>query len=74
MSSKDVHIRRLKDGCDITASGRYIFMSEGKRAEVIIEECQQQMRESTLLSALRTTIHANMSSLLKSLWLVRILL
>lgn len=40
MSSKDVHIHWLKDGCDITASGRYIFMREGKRAEVIIEECQ----------------------------------
>lgn len=40
MSSKDVHIHWLKDGCDITASGRYIFMREGERAEVIIEECQ----------------------------------
>nr|XP_057932598.1 immunoglobulin superfamily member 22-like [Doryrhamphus excisus] len=41
MSSKDVHIRWLKDGSDITASRRYIFMREGKRAEVIIEECEQ---------------------------------
>ncbi|XP_028263452.1 immunoglobulin superfamily member 22-like isoform X2 [Parambassis ranga] len=41
MSSKDVHIRWLKDGCDITASRRYIFLHEGKRAEVIIEDCQQ---------------------------------
>ncbi|XP_035521440.1 immunoglobulin superfamily member 22-like [Morone saxatilis] len=40
MSSKDVHIRWLKDGCDITASRRYIFMHEGKRAEVIIEDCE----------------------------------
>ncbi|XP_045892604.1 immunoglobulin superfamily member 22-like isoform X2 [Micropterus dolomieu] len=40
MSSKDVHIRWLKDGCDITASRRYIFMREGKRAEVIIEDCE----------------------------------
>ncbi|XP_044050814.1 immunoglobulin superfamily member 22-like isoform X2 [Siniperca chuatsi] len=40
MSSKDVHIRWLKDGCDITASHRYIFMQEGKRAEVIIEDCE----------------------------------
>ncbi|XP_028440258.1 immunoglobulin superfamily member 22 isoform X1 [Perca flavescens] len=39
-SSKDVHIRWLKDGCDITASRRYIFMREGKRAEVIIEDCE----------------------------------
>lgn len=70
MSSKDVHIHWLKDGCDITASGRYIFMREGKRAESV----SWLMRESTLLSALRTTMHTNMSSLLKSLWLVRILL
>lgn len=41
MSSKDVHIRWLKDGCDITASRRFIFLHEGKRAEVIIEDCQQ---------------------------------
>ncbi|XP_067356837.1 immunoglobulin superfamily member 22-like [Channa argus] len=40
MSSKDVHIRWLKDGCDITASLRYIFMREGKKAEVIIEDCE----------------------------------
>ncbi|KAM7414261.1 hypothetical protein PAMA_019198 [Pampus argenteus] len=40
MSSKDVHIRWLKDGCDITASRRYIFMREGRRAEVIIEGCE----------------------------------
>lgn len=40
MSSKDVHIRWLKDGSDITASRRYIFMHEGKRAEVIIEDCE----------------------------------
>lgn len=40
MSSKDVHVRWLKDGCDITASRRYVFMREGKRAEVIIEDCE----------------------------------
>uniref|UniRef100_A0A3Q3IVJ7 Immunoglobulin superfamily member 22 n=1 Tax=Monopterus albus TaxID=43700 RepID=A0A3Q3IVJ7_MONAL len=40
MSSKDVHIQWLKDGCDITASRRYIFMHEGRRAEVIIEDCE----------------------------------
>ncbi|KAI3371505.1 hypothetical protein L3Q82_024091 [Scortum barcoo] len=40
VSSKDVHLRWLKDGCDITASRRYIFMHEGKRAEVIIEDCE----------------------------------
>ncbi|XP_053175920.1 immunoglobulin superfamily member 22-like [Scomber japonicus] len=40
MSSKDVHIRWLKDGCDVTASRRYIFMREGKRAEIIIEDCE----------------------------------
>nr|XP_033491616.1 immunoglobulin superfamily member 22-like isoform X1 [Epinephelus lanceolatus] len=40
LSSKDVHIRWLKDGCDITASRRYIFMHEGKRAEAIIEDCE----------------------------------
>lgn len=33
MSSKDVHIRWLKDGCDITGSRRYVFTREGKRAE-----------------------------------------
>ncbi|XP_069384393.1 immunoglobulin superfamily member 22 [Paralichthys olivaceus] len=40
MSSKDVHVRWLKDGCDITASRRYIVLREGKRAEVIIEDCE----------------------------------
>ncbi|XP_024912103.1 immunoglobulin superfamily member 22 isoform X2 [Cynoglossus semilaevis] len=40
MNSKDVHVRWLKDGCDITASRHYIFMHEGKRAEVIIEDCE----------------------------------
>ncbi|KAG7523152.1 immunoglobulin superfamily member 22 [Solea senegalensis] len=40
MSSKDVHIRWLKNGCDIPASRRYIFVHEGKRAEVIIEDCE----------------------------------
>ncbi|KAG7244515.1 hypothetical protein INR49_030167 [Caranx melampygus] len=40
MSSKDLYIRWLKDGCDITSSRRYIFMREGKRAEVIIEDCE----------------------------------
>lgn len=40
MSAKDVHIQWLKDGCDITASCRYIFMHVGKRAEVIIEDCE----------------------------------
>ncbi|KAF7668959.1 hypothetical protein LDENG_00273520 [Lucifuga dentata] len=40
MSSKDVHIRWLKDGRDITGKPHYIFMHEGKRAEVIIEDCE----------------------------------
>lgn len=40
MSSKDPRIRWLKDGRDITSSRRYIFMREGKRAEVIIEDCE----------------------------------
>ncbi|KAM9854709.1 immunoglobulin superfamily member 22-like [Aulostomus maculatus] len=40
MSSKDVRIRWMKDGCDITASRRYIFLREGKRAEVIMEDCE----------------------------------
>lgn len=40
MSSKDVHIRWQKDGRDITRNSRYIFMREGKRAEVIIEDCE----------------------------------
>ncbi|KAM3869988.1 immunoglobulin superfamily member 22-like [Diretmus argenteus] len=39
MSTKDVHIRWKKDGHDITGNPRYIFMREGKRAEVIIEDC-----------------------------------
>ncbi|XP_061772633.1 immunoglobulin superfamily member 22-like [Nerophis ophidion] len=41
MSSKDVHVRWLKDGSDITASRRYTFTRRGKRAEVVIEECEQ---------------------------------
>uniref|UniRef100_A0A3Q1GCP6 Immunoglobulin superfamily member 22 n=1 Tax=Acanthochromis polyacanthus TaxID=80966 RepID=A0A3Q1GCP6_9TELE len=40
MSSKDVHLRWLKDGSDITGDRRYIFMREGKRAEVILEDTQ----------------------------------
>lgn len=39
MSTKDVHVRWLKDGRDITNNPRYIFMREGKRAEVILEDC-----------------------------------
>ncbi|XP_056138393.1 immunoglobulin superfamily member 22-like [Lampris incognitus] len=39
MTSKDVRVRWLKDGRDITGTPRYIFMQEGKRAEVIIEDC-----------------------------------
>lgn len=39
MSSKDVHIKWLKDGRDITNNPRYIFMREGKHAELIIEDC-----------------------------------
>ncbi|XP_036390385.1 immunoglobulin superfamily member 22-like [Megalops cyprinoides] len=39
MSSKDVHIRWLKDGRDITNNPRYTFMREGKRAEIIIDDC-----------------------------------
>ncbi|XP_072529480.1 immunoglobulin superfamily member 22-like [Salminus brasiliensis] len=39
MSSKDVQVRWLKDGRDITNNPRYIFMREGKRAELIIEDC-----------------------------------
>ncbi|XP_034735487.1 immunoglobulin superfamily member 22-like isoform X2 [Etheostoma cragini] len=41
MSSKDVHIRWLKDGCDITSSRRYVFVREGKRVEVIVQDCEQ---------------------------------
>ncbi|XP_071751221.2 immunoglobulin superfamily member 22-like [Centroberyx gerrardi] len=40
MSSKDVHVRWLKDGRNITGNPRYIFMREGKRAEVIMEDCE----------------------------------
>ncbi|XP_028813249.1 immunoglobulin superfamily member 22-like isoform X2 [Denticeps clupeoides] len=39
MSSKDVHIKWLKDGRDVTNNPRYISMREGKRAELIIEDC-----------------------------------
>ncbi|XP_046907454.1 immunoglobulin superfamily member 22-like isoform X1 [Hypomesus transpacificus] len=39
ISTKDVHVRWLKDGRDITNDPRYIFMREGKRAEVIVEDC-----------------------------------
>lgn len=40
MSSKDVHVRWLKDRKDITNNQRYIFMMEGKRAELILEDCE----------------------------------
>ncbi|KAL4622694.1 immunoglobulin superfamily member 22 [Arapaima gigas] len=39
MSSKDVYIKWLKDGRDITNNPRYTFMREGKRAEIIIDDC-----------------------------------
>ncbi|XP_033823481.2 immunoglobulin superfamily member 22-like [Periophthalmus magnuspinnatus] len=40
LTSKDVHIRWFKDGSDITASRRYVFVHEGKRAEAVIEDCE----------------------------------
>lgn len=39
MSSKDVHIKWLKDGKDISNNPRYSFMREGKRAEIVIDDC-----------------------------------
>ncbi|XP_030646476.1 immunoglobulin superfamily member 22-like [Chanos chanos] len=39
MSTKDVYVKWLKDGRDITNDPRYVFLREGKRAEVIIEDC-----------------------------------
>ncbi|XP_022527837.2 immunoglobulin superfamily member 22 [Astyanax mexicanus] len=44
MSSKDVQVRWLKDGKDITNNSRYIFMREGKRAELIMEDCELEDR------------------------------
>lgn len=38
MSSKDVHVKWLKDGRDITDDPRYIFVREGKHAELIVED------------------------------------
>ncbi|KAM8752242.1 immunoglobulin superfamily member 22-like [Acanthopagrus schlegelii] len=40
VSSRDVALRWLKEGRDITGSRRYIFTHEGRRAEVIIEDCE----------------------------------
>lgn len=40
MSSKDVHVRWLKDGRDVAASRRHIFAREGRRAEVTVEDCE----------------------------------
>lgn len=40
VSSRDVLVRWLKDGRDITASRCYIFTREGRRAEVIVEDCE----------------------------------
>lgn len=40
MSSKDVHVRWLKDGRDITGRSCYVFLHEGKRAELIIDDCE----------------------------------
>ncbi|KAM4618625.1 immunoglobulin superfamily member 22-like [Polymixia lowei] len=39
MSSKDAHVRWLKDGRDVTGSPRYVFVREGRRAELIVEDC-----------------------------------
>ncbi|XP_048829497.1 immunoglobulin superfamily member 22-like [Brienomyrus brachyistius] len=39
MSSKDVHIKWLKDGEDISNNPRYSLMREGKRAEIVIDDC-----------------------------------
>ncbi|XP_062402492.1 immunoglobulin superfamily member 22-like [Sardina pilchardus] len=39
MSSKDVHVKWLKDGRDISCSARYVFVREGKHAELIVEDC-----------------------------------
>lgn len=40
VSSRDVLVRWLKDGRDIMTSRRYIFTREGRRAEVIVEDCE----------------------------------
>ncbi|KAM6960723.1 immunoglobulin superfamily member 22-like [Aplochiton taeniatus] len=39
MSTKDAHVRWLKDGRDITHDPRYAFARQGKRAEVVVDDC-----------------------------------
>ncbi|XP_066557228.1 immunoglobulin superfamily member 22-like [Amia ocellicauda] len=39
LSSKDVFVKWLKDGREITNNPRYTFVREGKRAELIIDNC-----------------------------------
>lgn len=63
MSSKDVHVRWLKDGKDITNNQRYIFTREGKRAELILEDCEQtDSGEYTILCTQDNDSHEYVSS------------
>uniref|UniRef100_W5M1J2 Immunoglobulin superfamily member 22 n=1 Tax=Lepisosteus oculatus TaxID=7918 RepID=W5M1J2_LEPOC len=39
LSSKDVFVKWLKDGREITHNPQYTFIREGKRAELIIDDC-----------------------------------
>lgn len=47
MNSKDFYVRWLKDGKDITNNQRYIFLREGKRAELVLEDCELSDSEET---------------------------
>ncbi|KAG7324364.1 hypothetical protein KOW79_012380 [Hemibagrus wyckioides] len=63
MSSKDVQVRWLKDGKDITNNRRYIFMREGKRAELILEDCElSDSGEYTIVCTQDNDTHEYVSS------------
>ncbi|XP_026775232.3 immunoglobulin superfamily member 22 [Pangasianodon hypophthalmus] len=63
MSSKDVHVRWLKDGKDITNNQRYIFVREGKRAELILEDCElSDSGEYTIVCTQDNDTHEYVSS------------
>ncbi|KAG7268663.1 hypothetical protein CRUP_018374, partial [Coryphaenoides rupestris] len=40
LSCREATVRWLKDGVDVTADPRYAFLREGKRAELLLEDCR----------------------------------
>lgn len=62
MSSKDVYLKWLKDGKDISNNQRY-FMRDGERAELILEDCElSDSGEYTIVCTQDNDTHEYVSS------------